>query len=202
MANELRAVIPADCFEPDTATSLGYLSVSTIATALCGAAGISMLSFVNPANPLTWPIWAAYSAVTGTVALGLWVLAHECGHGAFSKNKALQDGIGYVIHSAMLVPYFSWQRSHAVHHQYTNNLELGETHVPETMQSTEEEGPPRHSTTNSHAVWKRSRDSNLGWSSGFCTFGSWLARLFVGGCHRRPRPRHDKSFLPQPLDRT
>jgi len=24
--------------------------------------------------------------VTGTVAMGLWVLAHECGHGAFSKK--------------------------------------------------------------------------------------------------------------------
>lgn len=66
--------------------------------------------------------------------MGLWVLAHECGHGAFSKNKSLQDGIGYVIHSLMLVPYYSWQRSHAVHHQYTNHMELGETHVPEIME--------------------------------------------------------------------
>jgi len=78
-AAELRAVIPADCFEPDTAKSLGYLSVSALGTAACTAAGIAMLSVLNPANPLTWPIWAAYSTVTGTVAMGLWVLAHECG---------------------------------------------------------------------------------------------------------------------------
>lgn len=38
----------------------------------------------------------------------------------------------------MLVPYYSWQRSHAVHHQYTNNIELGETHVPEQMFSKNE----------------------------------------------------------------
>lgn len=63
--------------------------------------------------------------------MGLWVLAHECGHGAFSKDKKLQDAVGYILHSLMLVPYFSWQRSHAVHHQYTNHMELGETHVPE-----------------------------------------------------------------------
>jgi fatty acid desaturase len=137
-ANELRAVIPADCFEPDTATSLGYLSVSMLATAACTAVGVNMLSVLSPENPLTWPIWAAYSAVTGTVAMGLWVLAHECGHGAFSKDRKLQDFVGYAIHSLMLVPYYSWQRSHAVHHQYTNHVELGETHVPERMVSQDE----------------------------------------------------------------
>ena len=70
--------------------------------------------------------------------MGLWVLAHECGHGAFSKNKTLQDSVGYILHSVMLVPYFSWQRSHAVHHQYTNHIELGETHVPETESTSSE----------------------------------------------------------------
>ena len=58
------------------------------------------------------------------------MIAHECGHNAFSNNKTLQDTVGYVLHSALLVPYFSWQRSHAVHHARTNHLSLGETHVP------------------------------------------------------------------------
>lgn len=136
---ELSAVIPKDCFEPDTLQSLGYLSVSTIGTAICTAIGVQMMNVI-PVNLLTSPIWAAYSAVTGTVAMGLWVLAHECGHGAFSKNRALQDAIGYIIHSIMLVPYYSWQRSHAVHHQYTNHIELGETHVPEVVEDGKEPG--------------------------------------------------------------
>lgn len=126
-------VIPADCFEPETAKSLGYLSVSLAGTALCTAFGFAALPILDPANILTLPFWTAYSAVTGTVAMGLWVLAHECGHGAFSKDKKLQDAVGYVLHSLMLVPYFSWQRSHAVHHRYTNHMELGETHVPEDV---------------------------------------------------------------------
>lgn len=128
----VRKVIPADCFEPETAKSLGYLSVSVVGTALCTAFGFAALGVLNPANPLTWPFWLAYSAVTGTVAMGLWVLAHECGHGAFSKDKNLQDAVGYVLHSLFFVPYYSWQRSHAVHHRYTNHMELGETHVPES----------------------------------------------------------------------
>mmetsp|Transcript_30354 Transcript_30354/g.54985 ORF Transcript_30354/g.54985 Transcript_30354/m.54985 type:complete len:482 (+) Transcript_30354:50-1495(+) len=127
----VRKIIPADCFEPETAKSLGYLSVSLVGTALCTAFGVSALSVLDPANILTLPFWTAYSVVTGTVAMGLWVLAHECGHGAFSKDRDLQDRVGYVLHSLFLVPYYSWQRSHAVHHRYTNHMELGETHVPE-----------------------------------------------------------------------
>lgn len=131
-AGEIRAVIPEDCFEPETEKSLAYLGVSLAGTAACTAVGVNLLGLIGT-SWLTLPIWAAYSAVTGTVAMGLWVLAHECGHGAFSKNRALQDTVGYILHSALLVPYFSWQRTHAVHHQYTNHIELGETHVPETQ---------------------------------------------------------------------
>jgi len=129
-SKEIKAVIPKECFEPDTATSLGYLAVSTIGTAICTAFGVSMLGAIGT-SIFTLPIWSAYAAVTGTVAMGLWVLAHECGHGAFSKNRKIQDTVGFIIHSILLVPYYSWQRSHAVHHQYTNHMELGETHVPE-----------------------------------------------------------------------
>ena len=134
MSRDIKAVLPADSFEPDTATSLSYLAVSVIGTALCTFIGVNALSIFNPSNILSFPFWAAYSAVTGTVAMGLWVLAHECGHGAFSKDKKLQDIVGFTIHSLLLVPYYSWQRSHAVHHRYTNHMELGETHVPEAME--------------------------------------------------------------------
>jgi len=137
-AGEVRAALPKDCFRPDTKTSLSYLSVSLIGTAICTAFGIASLRFLPPSNIVTLPFWAAYSGVTGTVAMGLWVLAHECGHGAFSKNKTIQDTVGYLIHSVMLVPYYSWQRSHAVHHKYTNHMELGETHVPEILVSKTE----------------------------------------------------------------
>jgi len=132
-ANKIKRAIPADCFEPDTAKSLSYLAVSTIATAFCTYFGTILNSVIGTSSAWTIPIWTAYSCITGTVGMGLWVLAHECGHGAFSKNKKIQDGVGFVLHSLMLVPYYSWQRSHAVHHQYTNHMDLGETHVPEPI---------------------------------------------------------------------
>lgn len=137
-AGQVRAVIPKDCFKSDTLTSLSYLSVSVLGTSLCTALGVAALGVFSPSRLVNLPFWLAYSAVTGTVAMGLWVLAHECGHGAFSKNKSIQDTVGFIIHSFMLVPYYSWQRSHAVHHKYTNHMELGETHVPEPLVGLEE----------------------------------------------------------------
>ena len=122
----VRRVVPDRCFKRDTARSLGYLLQSFSLTALCGALGKLLIPMTRAALPL----WIAYAAVTGTVAMGLWVLAHECGHGAFSDVRGLQDTVGFVLHSLLLVPYFSWQRSHAVHHQHTNHLHKGETHVP------------------------------------------------------------------------
>merc|ERR1719324_1119598 len=102
-----------------------YAAISVIQGLACVAAGALI-----PMKLAAAPLWLAYAAVTGTVATGMWVVAHECGHGAFSDNRALQDAVGYVLHSLLLVPYFSWQRSHAVHHANTNHITKGETHVP------------------------------------------------------------------------
>jgi omega-6 fatty acid desaturase (delta-12 desaturase) len=76
-------------------------------------------------------LWVlVYSLGQGTIWTGLWVLGHECGHGAFAKTKSVNDAFGLLIHSFLLVPYYSWQYTHSKHHKYTNHLILGETHVP------------------------------------------------------------------------
>jgi len=122
---QLLSAIPAHLKVRSTPTSLAYAATSLIITSLCFYLGRQI-----PFTFLAIPVWIVYALVTGTVATGMWVVAHECSHGAFSDNKILQDIIGFVYHSALLVPYFSWQRSHAVHHLRTNHLEEGETHVP------------------------------------------------------------------------
>lgn len=77
-------------------------------------------------------VWNFYAFWMGTVLTGHWVLAHECGHGAFSPNQTLNDIVGFILHQALLVPYFPWQYSHAKHHRRTNHLTDGESHVPST----------------------------------------------------------------------
>jgi fatty acid desaturase len=60
------------------------------------------------AAPVTWALWMAYWFFQGAVCTGLWVIAHECGHQAFSKYQAVNDAVGLVVHSCLLVPYYSW----------------------------------------------------------------------------------------------
>merc|ERR1711990_396744 len=120
------ASIPAECFQKETIRSLFFAALSTGMTIGCG-----ILAYLYIPLKLTfWPAWLAYALVTGTVWTGMWVIAHECGHNAFSNNKLIQDTVGYIFHSLLLVPYFSWQHSHAVPHQFTNHITKGETHVP------------------------------------------------------------------------
>ncbi len=127
--NEILAVLPENSFDTNLLTSLSYAAVSVTLTVGSGLLAWQLI-------PLQWawlPVWLLYALVTGTFACGVWVIAHECGHGAFCKNKPLQDTIGFVLHSSVLVPYFSWQRSHAIHHAKTNHLVDGETHVPKRV---------------------------------------------------------------------
>ncbi|MEZ6097360.1 MAG: fatty acid desaturase [Pirellulaceae bacterium] len=125
-AAEVKSTIPRSCFQSNLPTSLKYAGFSLGLTFICAVVGATCI----PIHHYAIPLWIGYALITGTVATGCWVIAHECGHGAFCRRKWLENAIGYIIHSLMLVPYFSWQRSHSIHHARTNHLELGETHVP------------------------------------------------------------------------
>lgn len=62
------------------------------------------------------------------------VEGHECGHGSFSPSNFLNNTIGFLTHSALLTPFFSWQSSHRRHHIYANNLAKDHNYVPPQME--------------------------------------------------------------------
>jgi omega-6 fatty acid desaturase (delta-12 desaturase) len=53
----------------------------------------------------------------------LFMIQHDCGHGAFFRRRAANDWLGRVIGPLTLTPYDAWRRSHAIHHASSGNLE-------------------------------------------------------------------------------
>ena len=135
---EIKAAIPSRCFERSALRSLSLVVRDCLMASGIVFLASTFLSTEVPAEllsfeMLTWVVgWGLYSFWMGAVLTGLWVLAHECGHGAFSESGLLNDVVGFVLHQALLVPYFSWKFTHAKHHRRTNSLMDGESHVPST----------------------------------------------------------------------
>jgi len=108
----IRKVIPPELFIKDELHFLVDVFYSVSLTILTAWLANNYL----PYTLLATPLWFAYAFICGTIATGVWVLGHECGHGAFSENKLANDILGFVLHIPLLVPFFSWQHSHYVHH--------------------------------------------------------------------------------------
>ena len=53
----------------------------------------------------------------------LFLIQHDCGHGAFFRRRSTNDWVGRILGVFTLTPYEVWQRSHAVHHATTGNLD-------------------------------------------------------------------------------
>ena len=88
---EFQSVIPDHCFNCDTRTSIGYLLQTILIQAFVIAIGLTI-----PCTKSMIPIWFIYAFISGTTAMGFWVIAHECGHGALGCWKLLL--VTYSIH--------------------------------------------------------------------------------------------------------
>ncbi|TGJ80134.1 hypothetical protein E0Z10_g8632 [Xylaria hypoxylon] len=125
----LRERIPAHCLRPSTLRSMSFV-VRDLAIFI----GLLYLALEveKTANVYVSFLtrYVVYPYAAGIAMTGLWVLAHEAGHGAFSTNKKVADTVGFVIHSALMSPYFAWRSSHARHHQFANNVSIDLNYVP------------------------------------------------------------------------
>lgn len=97
--------------------------------------GRSLFELAVTAVPfaLLWVLtWAALDAgyalgllltvPAGVFLLRLFLIQHDCGHGAFFRSQAGNDWVGRVLGVLTLTPYDYWRRSHAIHHASTGNL--------------------------------------------------------------------------------
>ena len=130
---ELRDAIPKHCFERSAIRGWSYI----LRDMVCLATTFYLFhNYVTPENVPSKParavLWGVYTALQGLFATGIWVIAHECGHQAFSPSKLINDTTGWLLHSALFVPYFSWKLSHSAHHKGTGNIEKDMVFNPKT----------------------------------------------------------------------
>ena len=130
---EIHDAIPAHCFKPSILRSMAYV----VRDFSYWSALIYLTTYIPllPNAPLRALAWVAYTTVAGFVFTGIWILAHECGHGAFSKSKKLNWTMGLIMHSFLLVPFHSWRISHSQHHKATGNIDKDTAFVPHLRSS-------------------------------------------------------------------
>ena len=61
--------------------------------------------------------------LAGLFLLRLFIIQHDCGHGAFLRSRTSNDWLGRALGVFTLTPYDCWRRSHALHHAATGNLD-------------------------------------------------------------------------------
>lgn len=133
--NDIRNAIPKHCYERSGVRGLSYVARDMFSLATTFYLFNRFLTPESvPSTPLRAGLWFLYTVVQGLFGTGLWVLAHECGHQSFSPSKVLNDTTGWVCHSLLLVPYFSWKISHGKHHKATGHMERDMVFVPKTRE--------------------------------------------------------------------
>lgn len=126
---QIKNAIPPHCFNRSLLRSFSYVLFDLTLSFLLYHIATSYFHLLpHPLLPyISWPI---YWILQGCMLTSVWIIAHECGHHAFSDYQLVDDVVGLVLHTALLVPYFSWKYSHRRHHSNIGSMELDEVFVP------------------------------------------------------------------------
>ncbi|XP_023513061.1 bifunctional fatty acid conjugase/Delta(12)-oleate desaturase-like [Cucurbita pepo subsp. pepo] len=125
---QIKKAIPPRCFQRSLYRSFSYLIFDSIFVSIFYH--IATTYFHRLPHPLHYLAWPLYWFCQGCVFTSLWVIAHECGHHAFCDYQFVEHLVGFLLHSSLLIPYFSFKFSHRRHHSNTASLERDEVFVP------------------------------------------------------------------------
>lgn len=115
-ANALRRSLRA-YQEPDAARSIFEIVVTL---ALFAATWAAMAIAIN--HGLIW-LYVLLILPAAGLLVRLFLVQHDCGHGAFFANRQVNDWIGRALGVLTCTDYDYWRRSHAVHHASSGNLD-------------------------------------------------------------------------------
>lgn len=188
---QIRDAIPARLFVRSTFQSSLYLGRDILFAVLMWVVVAPWIDSVQ-SMALRFVLWNLFAFMQGVILTGMWVVAHECGHSAFSPSDTINNVVGLVTHSFLLVPFFSWKFTHAAHHGATNNMEKDQVFVPDTDKLA--------SSYASHLEWLEDAPLwQLYYSVKMLLLG-WPAYL-IANFSAAPNPPNDKRmrshFLPE-----
>jgi omega-3 fatty acid desaturase (delta-15 desaturase) len=118
---ELKEAIPSHCFQPSVWKSLSYFFLDV-------AIVTGLYAIAHTLD--SWFFWPIFWVVQGTMFWALFVVGHDCGHRSFSQYKWLNDLIGHLAHTPILVPFHGWRISHRTHHNNTGSIDTDESWYP------------------------------------------------------------------------
>ncbi|OSX62627.1 hypothetical protein POSPLADRAFT_1140701 [Postia placenta MAD-698-R-SB12] len=140
---QIRAAIPSHLWERKTYRGLYYLA-RDIFMATAAWKGILWAESVltrpcvvhilgsSVSKLALYCVWLIYWWFQSLIFAGIWGIGHECGHGAFSPNRQICDIVGFIVHTTLWTPYFSWKYSHRRHHMNHASMECDEVYIPKT----------------------------------------------------------------------
>ena len=87
--------------------------------------------------------WGALLTIPAAAFLvRLFMIQHDCGHGAFFGSGATNTWIGRLIAVVTMTPYEYWRRTHAIHHATSGNLDRRGLGAVETLTVAEYRAAP------------------------------------------------------------
>lgn len=102
--------------EPSTRRSLFELGVTIVPfVTLWGLAWTAM----------SISLWLSFAlaVLNGAFLVRLFIIQHDCGHGAFLPNRKAQDWVGRILGVLTLTPYAVWRHTHSIHHSHHGDLD-------------------------------------------------------------------------------
>lgn len=99
------------------------LSHSIWQFASTGTAYAALLTLMYVAYHVS--VWFSLALVFPAAGLvvRLFIIQHDCGHGAFFQSRRANLVVGVLCSLATLTPFTNWRRHHAQHHSMWNNLD-------------------------------------------------------------------------------
>lgn len=103
--------------QPDTPRSLFEIAVSFVPLAVLWI--LACWTF----NLGFWWLSLLITIPASGFLVRLFMIQHDCGHGAFFRHRLANDWIGRAIGVLTLTPYDFWRETHAEHHATSGNLD-------------------------------------------------------------------------------